>query len=233
MIELRHITKRYGDSAHAVTALHDVSLSVAHGEFVAVAGASGAGKSTLLQIVGCLDVPTSGHYELDGESVEGKDDRQLSDLRSRMIGFVFQQFNLIPRTTARENVETPLLYSDRPQPPRRALDLLARVGLAHRADHFPNQLSGGEQQRVAIARALVLQPALLIADEPTGNLDADTGEQILSLLSSLHGDGMTILLVTHDPVVARRAQRVVTMSDGRIVETVRGAATAVPALGRA
>jgi putative ABC transport system ATP-binding protein len=214
MIELEAVTKEFG---RGVRALDSVSLDIGHGEFVAIVGASGSGKTTLLQILGCLDVPTSGHYTLDGVRVDALDDDALSRVRNEKIGFVFQSFNLVPRTTALENVETPLLYADRLPPPGRAEQLLARVGLEKRLDHFPPELSGGEQQRVAIARALIMQPALLLADEPTGNLDRATGDGILDLLAELHGEGITIVLVTHDPSVAARAQRTITLRDGRVL----------------
>lgn len=218
MITLNHISKVYGDGDGAVTALDDVSLRVERGEFVAIVGASGSGKSTLLHIIGCLDVPTRGTYQLDGVPVSSMDDATLSRLRNERVGFVFQSFNLIPRTTAMENVELPMCYGPTPPSRQRAQEVMERVGIAHRAGHFPNQLSGGEQQRVAIARALALSPALLIADEPTGNLDAATGGQILDLLDELHRTGHTIVLVTHDPAVARRAQRIVTLTDGRVAD---------------
>lgn len=221
MIALESVTKEFG---RGVRALNDVSLDVGQGEFVAIVGASGSGKTTLLQILGCLDVPTTGHYTLDGERVDQLDDDALSRVRNEKIGFVFQTFNLIPRTTALENVEAPLLYADRVPPPRTAEQLLTRVGLGTRMHHFPTELSGGEQQRVAIARALVMRPRLLLADEPTGNLDSATGDEILDLLAQLHADGLTIILVTHDPKVAARAQRVITLRDGRIVTDVQTAA---------
>lgn len=222
MISLDGITK---DFARGVRALDGISLRVDRGEFIAIVGASGSGKSTLLQILGCLDVPTDGQYTLDGVRADQLDDDALSRVRNEKIGFVFQSFNLIPRTTALENVETPLLYTDRHGIPDRAEALLERVGLGHRLHHFPPELSGGEQQRVAIARALVMQPALLLADEPTGNLDQATGDGILDLLTELHRDGLTIVLVTHDPKVAARAQRTVTLQDGRIASPSLATAT--------
>jgi putative ABC transport system ATP-binding protein len=227
MITLDHVGKTFGGRERPVVALQDVSLRVERGEFVAIVGASGSGKSTLLQILGCLDTPTSGSYELDGIPVAGLDDADLSRLRNERIGFVFQSFNLIPRTTALENVETPLLYSSGPTRRDRAGAMLERVGVAHRADHFPEEMSGGEQQRVAIARALVMEPSLLIADEPTGNLDTDTGGQIMALLEDLHRGGLTIVLVTHDPAIAARAERIVTLRDGRVVETSKSALAGV------
>jgi len=217
MFVLEGVSKVHGDGRRAVQALSDLSLTVTSGEFVAIAGPSGSGKSTLLQIVGCLDVPTSGRYLLEGTDVATLDDRALSRLRNAHVGFVFQSFNLVSRTTALENVELPMVYSPRRASRDRARAALDRVGMSHRADHFPNELSGGEQQRVAIARALVLEPALLIADEPTGNLDAANGDQILDLFTELNRDGLTVLLVTHDPRVAARAHRVVSLADGRVV----------------
>jgi len=216
MLALEGVSKVHGDGRRAVQALSDLSLTVAAGEFVAIAGPSGSGKSTLLQIVGCLDVPTSGRYLLEGTDVSTLDDTALSRLRNRHVGFVFQSFNLVSRTTALENVELPMVYSAGPASRVRARAALERVGMGQRADHFSHELSGGEQQRVAIARALVLQPALLIADEPTGNLDAANGDQILDLFTDLNREGLTVLLVTHDPRVAARAHRVVSLADGRI-----------------
>jgi putative ABC transport system ATP-binding protein len=218
MIRLEHVTKEFGRDGRVVRALDDVSLEVRRGEFVAVTGASGSGKTTLLQILGCLDVPTRGHTTVDDVRVDSLSDDALSRLRNARIGFVFQSFNLIPRTTALENVETPLLYADTLPPPGTGRALLERVGLADRGDHFPTELSGGEQQRVAIARALIMHPSLLLADEPTGNLDSATGDQILDLFGRLHADGLTIVLITHDPRVAARAQRVVALRDGRVVD---------------
>ena len=220
MVELDAVSKVHGEGARVVNALTDVSLRVDAGEFVAIVGPSGSGKSTLLQIIGCLDVGTRGRCVIDGTDVSTLDDAALSRLRNAHVGFVFQSFNLVARTTALENVELPMCYSPgRPerQVARAALD---RVAMGPRADHYPNELSGGEQQRVAIARALVRKPALLIADEPTGNLDAATGDQILDLFAELNREGLTILLVTHDPRVAERADRIVSLADGRIVSDV-------------
>jgi putative ABC transport system ATP-binding protein len=218
MIELQHVSKTYTGRAAPVTALFDLSLSVETGEFVAIVGASGSGKSTLLQILGCLDAPTTGRYVLDGTPVQGLDDAELSHLRNRRVGFVFQSFNLLPRATALENVELPLLYANGTAPNLSAAPLLLkRVGVAHRARHYPAELSGGEQQRVAIARALVMSPSLLLADEPTGNLDAATGAQVLQLIHDLNDDGLTVVLVTHDPAIAAQADRRITIADGRIV----------------
>jgi putative ABC transport system ATP-binding protein len=196
----------------------DVTLRVGAGESVAVTGPSGSGKSTLLSILGCLDRPTRGRYTLDGVAVSGMGDRELSRVRNGRIGFVFQSFHLIPQLTVAENVETPLLYGPVPvgEWRRRALRCLEKVGLAHRADHRPAELSGGEAQRAAIARALVCEPALLLADEPTGNLDSATGEEIAGLLGALHHEGRTLVVVTHNEGLARRAQRMIRLRDGRV-----------------
>ncbi len=215
MIEVSHIARTYtrGDGT-PVPALRDVSFTIGPGEFVTVRGASGSGKSSLLNILGCLDTPTSGHYRLDGEDVSQYNDQQRSRIRNRKIGFVFQSFNLLPRTTAVENVEIPALYSSGRVDRERALAILGRVGLAERAAHFVTELSGGEQQRVAIARALMNDPPLLLADEPTGNLDSAAGEAIMRLLTELHGEGRTIVLVTHDENVAAYAKREILIRDG-------------------
>ena len=217
MIDLEHVTKNFDGFGSPVIALRDVSLHVDPGEFVAIVGPSGSGKSTLLQVLGCLDVPSAGRYRLNGTDVSTLDDDALSRLRNEYIGFVFQSFNLIPRTTARENVQTPLLYSARDAGGDARVDeVLDRVGMSHRANHFPEALSGGEQQRVAIARAIVNRPKLLIADEPTGNLDQQTGAEIMRLFGELHHDGLTIVLVTHDPQIAAAAGRVVSLVDGTL-----------------
>jgi putative ABC transport system ATP-binding protein len=221
MIELEGIEKTYRRGGAAVAALRGVDLRVAEGEWVAIRGASGSGKSSLLHILGCLDRPTAGRYRLQGYDLRGLNDRQLSRLRARRFGFVFQAFHLLPRTTALENVETPLLYGgsrSRRDDPRRARAALERVGLGERLRHYPSELSGGEQQRVALARALVNDPALILADEPTGNLDAAAGETVLDLLAGLHREGRTLVLVTHDNAVAARAQRQIRMRDGRAEE---------------
>ena len=210
--------KVYRRGAAEVVALDDVSLAVEDGECLAVMGPSGSGKSTLLSLLGCLDRPSRGEYFLDGVPAAGLSDRELSRLRNRTIGFVFQSFQLIPQLTVLENVETPLLYGAVPpdewQPRARAA--LDRVGLAHRADHRPGELSGGEAQRTAIARALVGEPRLILADEPTGNLDSATGEEIARLLLGLHGQGRTLVLVTHNEALGARAERVVRLRDGRV-----------------
>ncbi len=216
MISLEHVTKVYGGKERKVTALNNVSLDIERGEFVAIVGASGSGKTTLLQIVGALDLPTDGTYSLNGQRVDGLDDDQLSALRNRTIGFVFQSFNLLPRTSALENVLIPGLYSDTPPNKAEAERVMDQVGMLQRSSHMPSEMSGGEQQRIAIARALVMQPQLLLADEPTGNLDAATGKQIMDVLDDLHLSGLTIMLVTHDPLVASRARRTITVRDGEI-----------------
>ena len=229
MIDLDHVTKTFDGFGSPVTALRDVSLHVDPGEFVAIVGPSGSGKSTLLQVLGCLDVPSSGRYRLNGTDVSTLDDDALSRLRNAYIGFVFQSFNLIPRTTARENVETPLLYGARDNGGDARVDeVLSRVGMTHRANHFPEALSGGEQQRVAIARAIVNRPKLLIADEPTGNLDQQTGADIMRLFGELHRDGLTIVLVTHDPQIAAAAGRVVSLVDGTLRSPIDAGSRQLP-----
>ena len=217
MIELEGIGRSYDRAGgKAVDALCDVTLKIDAGEFVVIRGASGSGKSTLLNILGCLDTPTRGRYSLAGEDVSKYDDDQRSHVRARRLGFVFQSFNLLPRTTALENVELPSLYTDGDTPPGRAALLLERVGLGDRASHFISELSGGQQQRVAIARALMNDPPLVLADEPTGNLDSAAGDSIMQLLVELRADGRTIVLVTHDEHVAAFGSRVIVIRDGRI-----------------
>jgi ABC-type lipoprotein export system ATPase subunit len=217
MIDLSHVSKIYprGDGT-PVSALRDISFRIGTGEFVTVRGTSGSGKSSLLNIIGCLDTPTTGTYSLEGEDVSTYSDKQRSRMRCRKIGFIFQSFNLLPRTTALENVEIPMVYSGGPVDRAKALRTLARVGLAERADHYATELSGGEQQRVAIARALMNDPPLLLADEPTGNLDSTVGRSIMELLADLHRDGRTIVLVTHDEQVASYASRELTLRDGAL-----------------
>jgi putative ABC transport system ATP-binding protein len=217
MIEVENLEKTYqrGDGT-PVMALKDISFTIADGEFVTVRGASGSGKSSLLNILGCLDTPTSGSYRLAGEDVSGYTDEQRSRLRCSRIGFIFQTFNLLPRTTALENIEVPALYSGERVDEAKAAALLERVGLAERGKHYATELSGGEQQRVAIARALMNDPPLLLADEPTGNLDSATGESIMQLLADLHAEGRTIILVTHDEATAAYAQRELLIRDGII-----------------
>lgn len=223
LLQATDLTKRYTMGGQTVHALRGVSLTVAEGEFVAIMGASGSGKSTLMNILGCLDQPTSGRYVLGGEAVEGLDGDALASVRNRRIGFVFQQFNLLPRTSALENVELPMLYAGvKPEQRReRALRALQRVGLGERSHHTPAELSGGQQQRVAIARALVNNPQLILADEPTGALDSRTSEDIMRLLSELNDQGMTVVLVTHESDVAAWAARCLVFKDGMMVEDRR------------
>lgn len=216
MIEVQNITKTYVRNHCGVNALHAVTFEISAGEFVAVRGSSGSGKSTLLNIMGCLDRPSSGSYRLNGEDVARYTDKELSRIRNQKIGFIFQAFNLLPRTTALENVEIPMVYADGRVDRKRALGALDRVGLAGRASHYASELSGGEQQRVAIARALINSPVLILADEPTGNLDLKSGQQVMSLLTELHTEGRTILLVTHDDAVAAYASRELMLQDGRV-----------------
>jgi putative ABC transport system ATP-binding protein len=218
LVALHDVARVYPRGATEVVALAGVSLEVREGEKLAIMGPSGSGKTTLLSILGCLDRPTRGEHLFGGRRVEGLSDDELSRLRNRSIGFVFQSFHLIPQLTVAENVETPLLYAGAPPASwrGRALRALERVGLAARADHRPTELSGGEAQRAAIARALVTEPRLLLADEPTGNLDTATGEEIAALLDELHARGGTVVLVTHNEALARRAERVVRLRDGRV-----------------
>jgi putative ABC transport system ATP-binding protein len=218
IIETEGLTRTYHLGSTEVQALRGVDLQVAPGEFVALTGTSGSGKSTLMHLLGCLDTPTAGTYRLEGRDVSGLSHDERARVRSTRIGFVFQSFNLLPRLSAVDNVALPLLYQGRiPDAKRRAATALVQVGLAHRAGHRPTELSGGERQRVAIARALIAEPALILADEPTGNLDSKTGQEILDLLEALHASGRTLLLVTHDAGVAARASRVVHMQDGQIM----------------
>ena len=222
MIELTHIGKIYqrGDGT-PVPALRDISFTIARGEFVTIRGASGSGKSSLLNIIGCLDTPTGGSYRLNGEDVSAYTDEQRSRVRSRSIGFVFQSFNLLPRTTALENVEVPALYTGERIDRTRARRLLERVGLGQRGDHYVTELSGGEQQRVAIARALMNDPPLLLADEPTGNLDSVAGDSVMALLTELNAEGLTIVMVTHDERTAAHAARELSIADGLIASDLR------------
>jgi putative ABC transport system ATP-binding protein len=225
LIELSEVTKVYRMGEVQVRALDGVSLSVEPGELLAIMGASGSGKSTLMNVVGCLDRPTSGRYLLDGKDVSRLDRDELAQTRNRTIGFVFQSFNLLSRTSALENVELPLLYSGARRRERlhRAEEALKRVGLGERIDHHPNQLSGGQQQRVAVARALVTDPRILLGDEPTGNLDSKTSVEIMALFQELNRGGITVALVTHEPDVAAYAARVVVVKDGKIVSDHRQA----------
>jgi putative ABC transport system ATP-binding protein len=219
VIELDAVAKVYRMGDTPVHALRGIHLTVAPGEMIAVMGSSGSGKSTLMNILGCLDVPTSGRYALDGTIVNGMTRNQLADLRNEKLGFVFQSFNLLSRTTAVENVELPLLYRkgvSTKEARRRAVEALERVGLGARLDHHPSMLSGGQQQRVAIARAMVTQPQLLLADEPTGNLDSRTSLEVMALFQALNDQGITILIVTHEPDIAQYARRIVEVRDGQI-----------------
>jgi putative ABC transport system ATP-binding protein len=221
VIEVSEISKTYHVSDDIVVrALDRVSLRIERGEYVAIMGSSGSGKSTLMHILGCLDSPTSGTYRLNGHVVGDIPQDDLSDLRNRRIGFVFQSFNLVPRTTALANVELPLAYAGVPRARRRqaALAALDAVGMADRVDHLPSELSGGQQQRVAVARALVTNPSLILADEPTGNLDSRSTDEILAIFERLNGDGRTVVLITHEPDVAERARRVIRLGDGHVLE---------------
>ena len=220
LIAFDRVSRVYQLGPVEVPALDDVSLEIARGEFVAIVGPSGSGKSTMMNILGCLDRPTHGAYRLDGTPVAELDDDALARLRSRAIGFIFQSYNLLPRTSALENVATPLLYQGvgRGERRRRARAALERLGLGDRLEHEPSELSGGQQQRVAVARAVAGEPAILLADEPTGNLDSKNGEQVMGLLKQLHSAGATICMVTHDPRYAEHADRSVHLFDGRVVE---------------
>ena len=217
MIQITDVTKIYTMGSVEVAALAGVSLSIERGEMVAVMGASGSGKSTLMNILGCLDVPTSGKYILEGEDIGAAHDNRLAEIRYGKIGFVFQTYNLLPRLTALSNVELALLYGNHRNRRRTAQEALERVGLGDRMSHKPTELSGGQQQRVGIARALVKSPDILLADEPTGNLDSRSGEEIMQILEQLHSEGISVIIVTHEADIAARAERIITMRDGLIV----------------
>jgi putative ABC transport system ATP-binding protein len=219
-VKMQGITRVYGLGGYQVTALDGVDLTIRPGEFLAIMGPSGSGKSTLMHIMGCLDRPSAGSYELEGLDVSALNEDSLARVRRLRLGFVFQTFNLLPRLTAMQNVELPMVYAgvSRRERRARALELLGAVGLSKRSSHHPNEMSGGERQRVAIARSLVNEPALLLADEPTGNLDSKAGDEVVAIISDLHAAGKTIVLITHEPSIAARAQRIVRMHDGRASE---------------
>lgn len=220
LIEVKDIYKIYNPGENEVRALDGVSLTIDRGEFVAIIGQSGSGKSTLMNMLGLLDVPTSGTYLLDGEDVSHMNDNQLSEIRNKQIGFIFQGFNLISSLTAQANVELPLVYRGMRAEERHRLSLeaLEKVGLSHRLTHLPKQMSGGQQQRVAIARAVAARPPIILADEPTGNLDSHSGEDVIKILTELYKEGRTVIIITHDNSIAQRAKRVIKISDGQIID---------------
>lgn len=222
LIEIRDMYKIYNPGENEVRAIDGVNLTIEHGEFVAIIGQSGSGKSTLMNMLGLLDVPTSGKYLLNGKDVEGLTDDELSEIRNKEIGFIFQGFNLVTSLTAVENVELPLVYRGMKKDERNhlAIEALDRVGLSHRLDHLPKQMSGGQQQRVAIARAVAARPPIILADEPTGNLDSHSGVEVMKILHELHEEGRTVILITHDNDIANEAQRVIRIQDGQIVSDV-------------
>ena len=219
LIEFRNLYKIYKMGDNVVRAIDGMSVQIHKGEFVAIVGQSGSGKSTCMNIIGCLDVPTTGEYLLSGKNVGKMDDNALAEIRNRMIGFIFQQYNLLPKLNVLENVEVSLLYAGLPKKVRheRAREVLARVGLSDKLTNRPNQLSGGQQQRVSIARALVGRPSVILADEPTGALDSKTGREVIALLQALHREGNTIVLITHDASIALDAQRIIRLADGRVI----------------
>ncbi len=222
LIEIRDMYKIYNPGENEVRALDGINLTVEHGEFLAIVGQSGSGKSTLMNMLGLLDVPTSGTYLLDNQDVNGLTDDELSEIRNKEIGFIFQGFNLVTSLTAVENVELPLVYRGMKKDERNklAVEALNRVGLSHRLDHLPKQMSGGQQQRVAIARAVAARPPIILADEPTGNLDSHSGVEVMKILHELHEEGRTVILITHDNDIANEAQRVIRIQDGQIVSDV-------------
>lgn len=222
LIEIRDIYKIYNPGENEVRALDGIDLTVEHGEFLAIVGQSGSGKSTLMNMLGLLDIPTSGTYTLDGVDVANMTDDELSEIRNKEIGFIFQGFNLIPSLTAVENVELPLVYRGMKKDERNklALEALERVGLSHRLDHLPKQMSGGQQQRVAIARAVAARPPIILADEPTGNLDSHSGVEVMKILHELHEEGRTVILITHDNDIANEAQRIIRIQDGQIISDI-------------
>ena len=222
LIEIRDIYKIYNPGENEVRALDGINLTVEHGEFLAIVGQSGSGKSTLMNMLGLLDIPTSGTYTLDGVNVKDMTDDELSEIRNKQIGFIFQGFNLIPSLTAVSNVELPLVYRGMKKDERNklALEALERVGLSHRLDHLPKQMSGGQQQRVAIARAVAARPPIILADEPTGNLDSHSGVEVMKILHELHEEGRTVILITHDNDIANEAQRVIRIQDGQIISDI-------------
>ena len=218
MIAVENLSKTYDSGTLSVSALREVSFQIEKGEFIAIMGPSGSGKSTLMNLLGCLDLPTTGNYHLEEVDIGSLKPNQLAEIRNQRIGFVFQSFNLLPRATALENTELPLLYGRVANSTEMAMQALERVGLKHRAKHKPTELSGGEKQRVAIARALVNKPAIILADEPTGNLDSVTGEEIMSLFHGLNAEAVTLILVTHETEIAQQAKRIIKMKDGRIIQ---------------
>ena len=228
MIELENITKIYQMGKVEVPALRGITLNIEKGEMIAIIGASGSGKSTLMNIIGCLDKPTLGSYSLEGADVSRLNDNKLAEIRSKKLGFVFQEYNLLSRSSAVANVELPLVYGDGRNRRKRALDALERVGLAERANHKPTELSGGEQQRVAIARALVNNPDVILADEPTGNLDSVVTDQIISIFRNLNQDGITVILVTHEMDIAEQTQRIIRLYDGKVVSDEKITQTTPP-----
>lgn len=222
LIEIRDIYKIYNPGENEVRALDGIDLTVEHGEFLAIVGQSGSGKSTLMNMLGLLDIPTSGTYTLDGVDTANMTDDELSEIRNKEIGFIFQGFNLIPSLTAVENVELPLVYRGMKKEERNklALEALERVGLSHRLDHLPKQMSGGQQQRVAIARAVAARPPIILADEPTGNLDSHSGVEVMKILHELHEEGRTVILITHDNDIANEATRIIRIQDGQIISDI-------------